>query len=68
VKELWTAPSGRYQNEVYLLPKKLDEFVARAHLTTFDAQLTEMSDEQAQYLGVCKSGPFKPHHYKCVTK
>ena len=64
VRELFTASAGRYTNEVYLLPKKLDEYVARVHLPSFDAELSEMSDDQANFMGVPKTGPFKPHHYK----
>jgi adenosylhomocysteinase len=63
-RELWTATNGRYTNEVYLLPKKLDEYVARVHLPAFDADLSEMNEDQANFMGVNKSGPFKPHHYK----
>ncbi|CAF88755.1 unnamed protein product, partial [Tetraodon nigroviridis] len=99
--ELYSAPEGRYKQDIYLLPKKtgtltpqypsththpaqgpgpplwshksprsdlcvcvLDEFVAALHLPTFDAHLTELSEEQARYLGVSKTGPFKPHHYR----
>jgi adenosylhomocysteinase len=62
--ELCTAPVGRYRNDVYLLPKKMDEYVASLHLPAFDAHLTELSDEQCQYLGINKSGPFKPNYYR----
>ncbi|XP_056909267.1 S-adenosylhomocysteine hydrolase-like protein 1 isoform X1 [Takifugu flavidus] len=62
--ELYSAPEGRYKQDVYLLPKKMDEFVASLHLPTFDAHLTELSEEQAKYLGISRSGPFKPHYYK----
>ena len=62
--ELFTAPKGLYKNEVYLLPKKMDEYVASLHLAAFGAHLTELSNEQAEYLGVPKHGPFKPHYYK----
>ena len=62
--ELYTAPSGRYKNEVYLLPKKLDEYVAKYHLTPFDAKVTELSEEQAKYMGLNKGGPFKPQFYR----
>ena len=62
--ELYTAPSGRYKNEVYLLPKKLDECVAKYHLAPFDAKVTELSEEQAKYMGLNKSGPFKPQFYR----
>ena len=49
---------------VYMLPKELDEEVARLHLDHLGAKLTELSDEQAEYIGVPKEGPFKPKHYK----
>ena len=62
--ELHSAPAGRYKNEVYLLPKKLDEYVANLHLSPFDANLTELTDEQAKYMGLNKSGPFKPQFYR----
>lgn len=42
----------------------LDEFVATLHLPAFDAHLTELSEEQAKYLGISKTGPFKPHYYR----
>ncbi|XP_064633888.1 S-adenosylhomocysteine hydrolase-like protein 1 isoform X1 [Lineus longissimus] len=62
--ELYNAPPGRYKQDVYLLPKKMDEYVASLHLPTFDAHLTELSDEQAKYLGLNKAGPFKPNYYR----
>ena len=62
--DLWTAPEGKYRNDVYLLPKKLDEYVASLHLADFDAHLTELSEEQCEYLGITKSGPFKPNYYR----
>jgi S-adenosylhomocysteine hydrolase len=49
---------------VYMLPKELDEEVARLHLDHLGAKLTELSDDQAEYIGVPKEGPFKPEHYK----
>ena len=61
--ELWTKP-GAYENKVYVLPKHLDEKVARLHLGKLGAQLTELSDEQAAYIGVTTKGPFKPEHYR----
>ncbi len=61
--ELWQN-SGSYGNEVYVLPKHLDEKVARLHLDRIGAKLTELSDEQAAYIGVDKQGPFKPEHYR----
>jgi adenosylhomocysteinase len=49
---------------VYMLPKELDEEVARLHLDHLGVKLTELTDEQAEYIGVSKEGPFKPEHYK----
>ena len=49
---------------VHVLSKELDEEVARLHLDHLGAKLTELSDEQAEYIGVPKEGPFKPEHYK----
>lgn len=62
--ELFNAPEGRYKQDVYLLPKKMDEYVASLHLPNFDAHLTELSDEQAKYMGLNKNGPFKPNYYR----
>ena len=61
--ELWTKV-GKYKNEVYVLPKHLDEKVARLHLDKLGAKLTELSTEQAAYIGVTTQGPFKPEHYR----
>ena len=61
--ELWQH-GDQYDNEVYVLPKHLDEKVARLHLDRIGAKITELSDEQAEYIGVAKSGPFKPDHYR----
>uniref|UniRef100_A0A674MPE4 Adenosylhomocysteinase like 1 n=1 Tax=Takifugu rubripes TaxID=31033 RepID=A0A674MPE4_TAKRU len=65
--ELYNAPEGRYKQDVYLLPKKMDEYVASLHLATFEAHLTELTDEQAKYLGLNKNGPFKPNYYRCSS-
>ena len=54
----------RYENKVFVLPKKLDEEVARLHLDQLGARLTELSPEQAEYIGVAKEGPYKPEHYR----
>nr|XP_061812276.1 S-adenosylhomocysteine hydrolase-like protein 1 [Nerophis lumbriciformis] len=62
--ELYNAPEGRYKRDVYLLPKKMDEYVASLHLPGFDAHLTELTDEQSKYLGISKHGPFKPNYYR----
>ncbi len=61
--ELWTK-QGHYQNQVYVLPKQLDEQVARLHLDKLGVRLTEMSPRQADYLGVPIAGPYKPEHYR----
>ncbi len=61
--ELWTRPE-HYDNAVYTLPKNLDEKVARLHLGRLGVHLTEMSDEQATYIGVQRDGPFKADHYR----
>jgi adenosylhomocysteinase len=61
--ELWTN-HGKYENKVYVLPKHLDEKVARLHLAKIGVELDELTDAQAQYLGLPKVGPFKPEHYR----
>jgi adenosylhomocysteinase len=61
--ELWTKGQN-YKNEVFVLPKHLDEKVARLHLDKLGATLTTLSDEQASYIGVTPAGPFKPDHYR----
>lgn len=61
--ELWTN-HGAYENKVYVLPKHLDEKVARLHLGKIGVELDELSTEQAEYLGIPKAGPFKPEHYR----
>ena len=53
-----------YGNEVYVLPKALDEKVAKLHLDKLGAKLSKLSDEQADYIGVTSEGPFKPEHYR----
>ena len=60
----YIALQGRYKNEVYLLPKKMDEYVASLHLTPFDAKLTELTDDQSKFMGLSKTGPFKPQFYR----
>ncbi len=63
--ELWTKrDAGLYENQVYTLPKHLDEKVARLHLLKINVNLTKMSEEQASYIGVPQQGPFKPDHYR----
>ncbi len=61
--ELW-ANDGKYENDVYILPKHLDEKVARLHLAKIGVKLTDLSKEQADYIGVGTEGPFKPEHYR----
>jgi adenosylhomocysteinase len=61
--ELWTNP-GKYQKQVYTLPKHLDEKVARLHLAKIGVKLTELSDKQSSYIGVPQQGPYKPDHYR----
>ena len=61
--ELFTCGDS-YQNEVYVLPKHLDEKVARLHLQRIGANLTRLTDEQATYLSMSKDGPYKPDHYR----
>jgi len=61
--ELFTK-AAKYPVGVYTLPKRLDEKVARLHLDALGARLTELTDEQAEYLGLPKDGPFKPDHYR----
>jgi len=61
--ELWGNP-GKYQKQVYTLPKHLDEKVASLHLAKVGAKLTKLSDKQAKYLGIGETGPFKPDHYR----
>ena len=56
--------AGKYENKVYVLPKQLDEKVARLHLKKLGAQLTVLTEAQSRYLGVDMSGPFKPEHYR----
>ena len=61
--ELWNHPD-RYENKVYMLPKHLDEKVARLHLNKLGVELEELTEEQAKYIGVKKDGPFKPEYYR----
>jgi adenosylhomocysteinase len=61
--ELWTN-AARYEKKVYVLPKKLDEEVARLHLDKLGVKLTELSPKQASYIGVNPDGPYKPEHYR----
>ncbi|MEY4239390.1 MAG: hypothetical protein RL339_1991 [Pseudomonadota bacterium] len=61
--ELFTK-NEQYKNEVYVLPKHLDEKVAALHLAKLGVQLTKLSDKQAKYIGVPEAGPFKPDHYR----
>ena len=61
--ELWNN-SEKYKNKVYVLPKDLDEQVARLHLGKLGAQLTELTPKQADYIGVSQDGPYKPDYYR----
>ena len=61
--ELWVS-GDKYENKVYTLPKHLDEKVARLHLEKIGVKLTELSGEQADYIGVTTEGPYKPEHYR----
>ena len=61
--ELWTN-HDKYENKVYVLPKHLDEKVARLHLAKIGVQLDELTDAQSEYLGISKNGPFKPEMYR----
>ncbi len=61
--ELWEN-TGKYTNDVYILPKHLDEKVARLHLDRIGVKLSKLSPEQAEYIGVTPEGPFKPEHYR----
>ena len=61
--DLW-ANKDKYENKVYILPKKLDEEVARLHLEKLGAKLTKLTKKQADYIGVSVDGPYKPSHYR----
>ncbi len=61
--ELWKN-NTKYKNEVYVLPKNLDEKVARLHLDKIGAKLTKLTTEQAEYIGVSEEGPYKPDYYR----
>jgi adenosylhomocysteinase len=61
--ELWT--NGKHlESKVHVLPKHLDEKVARLHLDKLGVKLTKLNDKQAAYIGVSSEGPFKPDHYR----
>ena len=61
--ELWQNPKN-YNREVYVLPKHLDEKVARLHLDKLGVKLTQLTPEQADYIDVPSEGPYKPEHYR----
>jgi adenosylhomocysteinase len=61
--ELWHN-ADKYDKAVYVLPKHLDEKVARLHLDRIGAKLTVLTDEQSEYIGVPKEGPYKPDQYR----
>lgn len=60
---LWTNP-GKFELGVHMLPKELDEEVARAHLAQLNVKLTTLTSEQSSYLDIPVSGPYKPSHYR----
>jgi adenosylhomocysteinase len=62
---LWTTPE-KFPLGVHMLPKELDEEVARAHLARLDVKLTVLSQEQSTYLDLPIEGPYKPFHYRCT--
>jgi adenosylhomocysteinase len=55
---------AKYEQKVYVLPKKLDEHVARLHLRKLGAELTQLNEAQCRYIGVDLDGPYKPDHYR----
>jgi adenosylhomocysteinase len=61
--DLWKN-KGNYENKVYILPKHLDEEVARLHLEKIGCKLTTLTEEQADYINVNVEGPYKPEHYR----
>ena len=61
--ELWNS-SEKYENKVYMLPKHLDEKVAKLHLEHLGIEIEELSEEQAKYIGVKVKGPYKPSYYR----
>ena len=63
-KSLIEANYKNYNNEVYVLPKELDEKVASLHLDKLGAKITKLTDEQAKYIGIGKNGPFKKDDYR----
>jgi adenosylhomocysteinase len=56
--------NDKYERKVYVLPKKLDEKVARLHLDKLGVKLTKLTEKQASYIGVPVEGPYKPEHYR----
>ena len=61
--ELWQN-NEKYENQIYVLPKQLDEKVASLHLSKLGAKLTKLTPQQAEYMSVSAEGPFKPSHYR----
>jgi adenosylhomocysteinase len=61
--ELWNS-ADNYEKKVYVLPKHLDERVARLHLEKLGVRLSRLTDEQSEYLGIPTEGPYKPDHYR----
>ena len=63
--EIWeNRMTDKYENKVYMLPKHLDEEVARLHLAKIGVELEELSKDQADYIGVEQNGPYKPEYYR----
>jgi adenosylhomocysteinase len=61
---LWQEPGKYEKGKVYVLPKALDEEVARLHLGKLGVKLIKLTEDQAKYIGVMVDGPFKPEHYR----
>ena len=61
--EIWNN-GDQYENKVYMLPKHLDEKVARLHLAKIGVELEELTPDQAKYIGVKQEGPYKPEYYR----
>jgi adenosylhomocysteinase len=61
--ELW-ANASKYEKKVYMLPKQLDEKVARLHLDKIGVELDSLTPDQSEYLGISSSGPYKPEYYR----
>ena len=64
IRSYYVTRGEEYDNQVYVLPKQLDEMVARLHLDKLGAKLTQLTTEQADYIGVPVDGPYKSDHYR----